>query len=163
MPGRMVWIDQILNADIASGGTLNLDVLVDFTNEATRLQQMTLMRTIIRIDLAHTVHDSGEGSQQFSVGLGVMSQEGFAAGSVPDAEIRGDFPTRGWIYRGLWRVFGFAADQPAVSVRPVDVDLRLRRKLENGLCFSTFHNAPLEGTAATVKVNGIIRTLWLVS
>ena len=163
MAGRMLWIDRFVNNDTASGGQSALDLTVDFTNEQTRLSQMTLMRTIVRLDIAYTVHDSGEGSQRLALGIGVESQEAFAAGVHPDPETPGDFPTRGWVYRGMWRVFGFAADQPAINNRAIDLDLRSRRKLENGLSFIVMKNDSVEGVASTVRVLGFVRQLWLVT
>jgi len=163
MPGKMLWIDSFLNADIGSGGQAAQDMTTDFSNEQTRLSQMTLMRMIVRLDIAYTVHDAGEGSQRVGIGFGIESQEAFALGVHPDPLTAGDFPVRGWIYRGMWRVFGFAADQPAISVRELNFDIRARRKLENGLSFIVIDNQALEGVAATVKVMGIVRQLWLVS
>ncbi len=124
---------------------------------------MTLLRTIVGLDLAYTVHDSGEGSQQVALGFGVESQEAFSTGVHPDPETRGDFPTRGWVYRGMWRVFGFAAGQADVHVRRVDLDLRSRRKLDNGVSFIIGSNFNLEGATGSVKVLGIVRQLWMVA
>jgi len=163
MAGRMLWVDTVINNDTPSGGQSAIDLAGQFTGEETRLTQMTLMRTIIRMDLAYTVHDAGEGSQRLSFGIGIESQEAFAAAIHPDPQIRGDFPVRGWVYRGIWRVFGFAADQPAVDVVRVDLDIRARRKLENGVSFIVMDNTPLEGVASAIRELGIIRQLWLVS
>jgi len=163
MPGRMLWIDTLLNDAVASGGQFARDLTTQFSTEETRLAQMTLMRTIMGVDLAYTVHDAGEGSQLFALGLGVESQEAFAAGVHPDPFTTGDFPTRGWVFRGVWRVFGFAADQPAVFTARIDKDIRARRKLENGLSFIVGDNLALEGAASAITVTGIIRQLWLVT
>ena len=163
MPGKMLWIDTLLNNAVGSNSQAAIDLTVQFTSEETRLAQMTLMRTVLRFDISHTVHDSGEGSQRVAVGLGIESQEAFAAGVHPDPDTTGDFPTRGWIYRGVWRVWGFAADQAAVNVARVDLDLRSRRKLENGLSFIVVDNNAQEGVAGTIQLVGIIRQLWLVT
>jgi len=163
MPGKMLWIDTLVNADVPNGGQAAQDLTTDFTSEATRLSQMTLMRMIVRLDIAYTVHDAGEGSQRVGIGFGIESQEAFAAGVHPDPLTASDFPARGWIYRGAWRVFGFAADQPAVSIRELNFDIRARRKLENGLSFIVSDNQALEGVASTVRIFGLVRQLWLVS
>ena len=162
MAGKMLWIDNLVNSDTVSGGQSAIDLAVQFTSEETRIAQLTLMRTIVRLDVAATVHDSGEGSQRVGIGLGIESQEAHAAAVHPDPLTVGDFPARGWIYRGVWRVFGFAADQPAVSIRELDFDIRARRKLENGVSAIIIDNQPVEGVAFTVRVIGIIRQLWLV-
>ena len=123
---------------------------------------MTLLRTIIGLDVGRVVHDSGEGSEQFSIGIAIASQEAFAAVSLSDPETSTDFPTRGWIWRSQYRIFGFAADQPTIFTRRIDLDLRSQRKLENGEAFIIFTNTALEGTPSSAKVIGIVRQLWLV-
>ena len=163
MPGKMLWIDTLLEDLVLSAGQGARDLTAQFSSEETRLAQMTLMRTIMRFDIAYTVHDSGEGSQRVGIGIGIESQEAFAAGIHPDPVTIGDFPIRGWVYRGIWRVFGFAADQPAVDVARVDLDLRSRRKLESGLCFFVIDNRAVEGVASAISVTGIVRQLWLVT
>jgi len=163
MPGKMLWIDASVDQVTASGAQNAQDLTTQFTDQETRLAQMTLMRTILRLDIAYTVHDAGEGSQRVGIGLGIESQEAFAAGVHPDPLTIGDFPARGWVFRGIWRVFGFAADQPAVDVVRLDMDLRSRRKLENGLSFIITQNQPQEGVATGISVVGMVRQLWLVS
>ncbi len=164
MANRTLWIDFVLSVtDIVTGGQFAVDLTTDFTSEQTRLSQLTLLRTVVGLDLAYTVHDSGEGSQTVGLGLGIESQEAFAAGTHPDPLIRGDFPTRGWIYRGVWRVFGFAAGSADVSVRRVELDLRSRRKLENGLSFLVVDNTANEGATGTVRLTGLVRQLWMLT
>jgi len=160
---RTLWVDQVINTDVASGGQFALDLMADFTTVETRVTQLTLLRTIVGLDLAYAVHDSGEGSMGIGLGFGIESQEAFAAGVHPEPLTRGDFPTRGWVYRGAWRVFGFAADQPTINVRRVDLDLRSRRKLENGVSFLVGDSSAIEGATATVKVFGIVRQLWMLT
>ncbi len=157
-----LWIDTNLNTDVALAGQANLSLMTSVSATQTRFDQMTLLRTIIGLDLGRTVHDSGEGSEVLSIGIGIASQEAFAAGALSDPEVSTDFPTRGWVWRARYRVFGFAADQPAVFTRRIDLDLRSQRKLENGEAFVIMSNVALEGANSTVKVLGLIRQLWLV-
>ena len=90
--------------------------------------------TLIGMDVAYAVHDSGEGSQHLDIGIGVASQDALAAGagSLPDPNAADDHPIRGWVFRARGRVFGFAADQPMVYSWRIDRDIRSRRKLDNG-------------------------------
>ncbi len=157
-----LWIDTSVNADVALAGQLLVSLMTGVTAIDTRLSQMTLLRTIIGLDLARTVHDSGEGSEVAHLGIGVASQEAFAAGTVADPSADGDFPTRGWIWRGKYRIFGFAADQPAISVRRLDFDLRSMRKLENGEAYFAVDLIAEEGASSTLSVIGLIRQLWQV-
>jgi len=157
-----LWIDTFVSAAIANNSTFAVSLSVGVTSLESRLQQMTLLRTIIGIDIAATVHDSGEGSQLVTPGIAIASQEAFTVGATADPEISTDFPTRGWIWRAQYRIYGFAADQPAVFNRRVDLDIRAMRKLENGEAFITIRNQANEGVAFAVSVFGLIRQLWLV-
>ena len=163
MPGKTLWIDTNFSTDVVVGTQLQQSLMGVVQSDESRLVGMTLMRTIIRMDIAYTVHDSGEGSQRLSMGIGVASQEAFNAGVLPEPFTDGDFPTRGWIWRATYRLFGFAADQPAIYNRALDIDLRSRRKLENGEAYLVADNVNLEGVSSTVRVLGGIRQLWLVT
>ena len=157
-----LWIDTSINLDAASGASVNISLMTGVSSVQTRFDQMTLLRTIVGIDIANAVHDSGEGSQKASVGIGLASQEAFAAGTLSDPETNTDFPTRGWVWRAGYRIYGFAADQPAVFNRRIDLDLRSMRKLENGEMFFQMANQAVEGATAVVKALGFIRQLWRV-
>jgi hypothetical protein len=157
-----IWIDTVLNVAVATSATVLTSLMTGVSATQTRFDQMTLLRTIVGIDIARTVHDSGEGSETFSIGIGIASQEAFAAASLSDPQIATDFPTRGWIWRAQYRIFGFAADQPTIFTRRVDLDLRAMRKLENGEAFVTMVNLAQEGVSSADTVTGIIRQLWLV-
>ncbi len=157
-----IWIDTGLGLVVASAGQANVSLMTGVSATQTRFDRMTLLRTILGFDIAYAVRDSGEGSQLVSIGIGVTSQEAFAAGSLPDPEVDGDFPARGWVWRNRYRIFGFAADQPAVFTRRVDLDLRAMRKLENGEAYLIAANGAVEGATAVINIHGIVRQLWLV-
>ncbi len=158
-----VWVDTNVNFAVASGGSGEISLMTGVSATDTRLAQMTLLRTIIGLDVGHSVHDSGEGSQRVALGIGVASQEAFAAATLPDPEVATDFPTRGWVWRAEYRIFGFAADQPTIFTRRIDLDIRAMRKLENGEAFMNARNQPEEGATGSVKILGYIRQLWLVA
>ncbi len=160
MPRR--WIDTIIDSDVANSAQVLRTLMTGVTAVETRLASMTLLRTIVGVNIGYSVHDSGEGSQRVALGIGITSQESFAAGTVSDPSNDQEFPVRGWVWRYNCRVFGFAADQPAVFTQRIDVDLRGQRKLENGECFLAADNNAVEGTAATIRVTGLVRQLWLV-
>ena len=164
MARRMVWLDSNFAANVGDGNVVTASLMATVSDTERRMGQWTLARTIIGIDLAYAVHDAGEGSQILFMGMGIINDESFAVpSSVPNPSDTTEFPQRGWVYRASYRIFGFAADQPAVFVRRVEKDLRSQRKLDNGLSFVNFAQVADEGVAATVKVTGIIRQLWGVS
>ena len=164
MPMRSLWIDSKFADSVVTGGTHMQNLLTGVTSDAGRLTQMTLTRTIIGLDVAYTVHDSGEGSQLVSLGSAIQAQDAFGVlGSTPDPSDPTAFPTLPWVWRAAYRVFGFAADQQAVYSRRVDLDIRAQRKLANGVSFLRIDNEALEGVTGTVMVSGFVRQLWLVA
>ena len=158
-----IWIDTLLNLQISSGSQGSQTLQSQLSVVEARFAGLTLLRTIIGLNLGHLVHDSGEGSQIIDLGIGITSQEAFAAAILPDPNVSTDFPTRGWIFRGRYRTYGFAADQAAVFQERVDKDIKARRKLENGEAYIVVNNVPDQGTTGTVHVGGLIRQLWLIT
>ncbi len=89
---RTMWIDTLYETDIASGARFTQSLMTGQATSETRLVQMTLMLTIIRLDLAPVVMDQGEGSNVIDLGVGVGEQGAVAAGEVPDPSVAGDTP-----------------------------------------------------------------------
>ena len=159
-----VWIDSHINQTLGSGGgSFAVSLMTGFTASDTRLRRMTLLRTIIGVDVAYTVHDSGEGSQKVSLGIAVATQEAFAAAILPDPNVATDFPRLPWIWRSQYRIWGMPAGAADVFTRRLDLDIRSQRKLDNGEAFMNGVNDNQEGVAGAVDVVGIVRMLWLVS
>ncbi len=158
-----LWIDSIFNDTVAIGTDVIRTLMEGVTETQTRFDQMTLLRTIIGIDCSRTVHDSGEGSEALTIGIAIASQDAFAtAGALPQPNVSGSFPTRGWVWRMRYRIWGFAADQLAIFTRRIDLDIRSQRKLENGELYIHSNLLAVEGANSGVNVTGAVRTLWLV-
>ena len=137
--------------------------MTGMTFPQTRRDRMTLLRTIIGLDVARLTHDSGEGSEQVFFGIAIATQEAFDAGaaSLPSPFVMTEFPRLPWVWRAAYRTYGFAADQPAVFNQRIDLDIRAKRKLENGQAYLNVVNTTFEGSSSVVTVSGIIRQLWL--
>ena len=159
-----LWIDTLLVETVALGVLEVNSLMGGITAAQSRFDQMTLLRTIIGLDLARSVHDSGEGSEICDIGIGIASQDAFSAGgtALPNPDTEADFPTRGWVWRARYRIFGFAADQPTIFTRRIDLDIRSQRKLENGVSFLVVDLQAAEGATSTMSMIGLIRQLWLV-
>jgi len=157
-----LWVDTVIDFDTTIANQTALSLMSGVSSTETRFTRMTLLRTIVGLDVGMLVHDSGEGSNKVTLGIAIASQEAFAASNLPDPETSTDFPTRGWIWRARYRVFGFAADQPAVFTRRIDLDLGSRRKLENGEAYIIVTNEAMEGVNSTITTVGIVRQLWLI-
>ena len=101
MPRRTLWIDTLVNSPLTVVSILLLSLNTNLSVTDARLAGMTLLRTIIVLNLAYAVHDSGEGSQGIDLGIGIAQQDAFSAGAaaMPNPGTLGDQPTRGWVYR----------------------------------------------------------------
>jgi hypothetical protein len=161
---RSLWVDTVFLVLVATGTQSYVDLMGSLLETETRLSRLTLVRTIIGIDIANNVHDSGEGSQQAGMGVFVISREAALAGvaSLPHPNVAADFPTLPWVYRAFYRIFGFAADDPTIFTRRVDLDIRSQRKVDNGELGIVLSNDAFEGATALVSFTGIIRCLFLV-
>ena len=154
------WVDTNHALQVASGGKSETSLMTGISSTESRMG-MTLIRLLLCWDLSHLLHDSGEGTQRPAIGIGIASQEAFAAGTLPEPEDDTEFPMGGWLFKCSFRTYGFAADAPAAYSRVIERDLRAKRKLNNGELFLTLTNVPDGGTAGTVTLIGITRALWL--
>ena len=157
-----LWIDKLQTFGVpAAGGQVIDQLTAEMPITTLRTARLTLLRTIVRLDLAASVRDSGEGDQAVRMGICIVPVE--AVANPPDPKIATDHPTRGWIWRSAYRVYAVATDDQNVDVIRIDVDLRSKRKLENGLCVFVVDNDDNQGTATAIQVIGVIRQLWMVS
>jgi len=161
---RSLWVDTVFGLTVSTNSENLTDLMGTLLENETRLSQLTLVRTIIGMDIAYVVHDSGEGSQQAGVGILVAGREAVVAGvgSLPQPDVEADFPATPWVWRARYRIFGFAADQPAVFTRRIDLDIRSQRKMANGELMLVVTNNPQEGATAAIQFTGMIRSLFLV-
>ena len=94
------------------------------------------------------------------MGIGIASQEAFAAGSLPDPNASNDQPSRGWIYRNRMVVAQNGVGGPVVH--QISRDIRSARKLDDGECYIVVDNDVDLGLAFNVQVVGLVRQLWLL-
>jgi len=159
---KTFWSDTMVSKDIAVSSQQHFGLIEQFTKDQLRMGQVTLLRTIIGMDCAAVIHDSGEGSSTLSIGIGVASQEAFLAGTLPDPNTANDFPPKGWIFRARGRVFAFPAGAPQVYSWRIDRDIRARRVLDNGEPYMILTNDVNESSSVVLRVTGLVRCLWLV-
>jgi len=161
---RSLWVDSLIDTTVVSSGEAVDDLLASLPESEARLSRLTLVRTIVGIDIAYSVHDAGEGSQRGAFGICGISREAFSAGvaSLPHPDIASDHPTLPWVVRAVYRIYGFAADQPAIFTRRVDLDIRSQRKVDNGTMVMVMTNNPVEGVTTTILFSGMVRQLYLV-
>ena len=160
MPSRRAtdWIDTLLSFTTATGAQTITSLMTGVAPVNVRRQ--TLVRTLIELRLYSASVAEAWGTQIADIGIGITSQEAFAAGVVADPNTAGDQPSRGWIYRT--RVAVAQNGIGAQVLYEVRADIRSQRKLDDGECFIILANGVDLGTSFTVKANGLIRQLWLL-
>ena len=156
MPRPTDWIDTRITLEVASGGQ-SIDSLM--TGVApVNMRGMTCIRTIIRLDAFSNSVAGAWGVQRLDLGIGIASQEAFAAGVVPDPSTATDKPPRGWMWRDA-----FMVSQNGVGgqiVHRIEADIRSARKVENGEVFIIADNLLGVGTSFQINVYGLVRQLY---
>ena len=150
------WIDTSVGFTIASGSQSNLSLMTGVA--PVNMRGMTLIRTIFTWSSFSTTVAGAWGVQILSIGIGVTSQEAFAAGVLPDPDVPTDKPPRGWVYRTSQVVTQNGAGSPVTHDR--EVDIRGARKVENGELYIVVDNNPIVGTPFTARIQGMCRTLY---
>ena len=151
------WQDLLVAEVISSSGSSNVSLTQQLDEVQTR--GMTVIRTIVDLHVAPAPPGGVTGTQQVSMAIGIVAQEAFAAGVLPDANSGSDRPARGW----LWRTHCMVIDMPEGIPEIVHCggDFRGKRKLDNGELFINMSNNGFQATAFSVNVIGIVRTLLL--
>ena len=156
MPRRTDWVDTILNEVPTSGGQASDSLLGGLSEQDTR--GLTLIRMILAFSLTSESIAGAYGIQSIDVGVGVVSQEAFAAGIFPDPVTASDKPPRGWIYRTNRAVAQNGAGSPIIQ--EVLADIRGARMVENGELVIIVNNSNIVGTSFTCRVRGLVRCLF---
>ena len=155
---RTVWSDTHINFDIAAGGaqaTQDLSVGVLTLNT-----ELTLTRTLIRLTILPSIPGANSGEQDVSWGMAVTSIEAFQANVLPDPNVAGDTPTRGWIVKGRTVVIDSSTAGETYPPEKVELDIRSQRKISQGVPYLIIVNSDIRGVAQSIRVFGLIRTLW---
>jgi len=160
---RLAWADDFVNVSIVSGGTGLLSVL-NATLPTADQTNSTLVRSIICLNVA-PVSASGvdENAQLIHVGIGVASTPAVGQGgaAVADPSAAGEEPLFGWVWRCRYWIRETEGQQ--VPSLLITEDIRASRKIESGQPYIRAENDPGSGTPFTVRVVGLIRTLYMLS
>ena len=157
MARRTKWEDTLVQQSIANGGSAMQTLMGNVTpNES---EGETLTRCIGELSL-FAVAAGAFGVQRIDLGIGIASQEAFAAGVVSDPTTADEEPSRGWVYRQRCVVA-----QNGAGMNPIyrcTFDIRAQRKIDGAELFITFDNRDETGTTFLVAVSGLVRCLFLL-
>ncbi len=156
MPRPTDWIDTRVIMSAVSGGQARQSLMTGVA--PVNMRGMTVIRTIVVLGMISQDVAGAWGIQQIDLAIGVASQEAFAAGVVPDPNSDTDKPPRGWVFRSQRLVAQNGVGHQVVF--PLEMDIRGARKIENGELYVVANNTFVNGTSFTVKVQGLVRTLY---
>ena len=156
MPRPTDWIDTLVDESITTTADKSKSLMTGVA--PVNMRGMTLIRTILMLTLYSNTTAGAWGVQRVDMGIGVASQDAFAANALPDPEVATDKPARGWVWRGQLLVSQNGVGSEVLH--RLNADIRGARKIENGELFLKMDNNFETGTAFTVNVFGLIRTLY---
>ena len=156
---RTTWNDTHLNFDIASGAQASpaLDVGLLTANE-----ELTVVRTIVSLSLLMSIPGLNSGEQDVSWGIGVTSNEALTAQVFPDPNVEGDSPTRDWVIKDRTLIVDSSTAGESYMPAYVRYDIRAQRKISEGRYFMVINNSPIRGVAQSVRLFGLVRTLFML-
>ena len=155
MPRATDWVDTIVGNLAVTGSQANISLITGL--DPSDMRGATVIRTLIRLNLASDTTAGAWGWGRVDMAIGISAQEAFTAGVLPDPNIDGDKPPRGWMWRD-----SVGVSQNGVGgqvVVPVRADIRGARKVENGEVYLIYTNTAVDGTTFSVRCHGLVRLL----
>jgi len=153
------WIDTLVSGVVSSAGQVRDSLLSDYISN--ELAGWTLTRQLVHIWYAT---DSTQGSflkAGIDVGVGLVTQEAFAAGIVPDPGTEGDRPVLDWVWRDRLMIMSntdVTVRMPQIELR---LDIRSKRKIGDGELLLIHDNTAIN-SGFQVRLHGIVRSLFLL-
>jgi len=165
MAMHRVWTDLGLSGvNIPPNTSITpLDILFDAVANPFKTVTRLIIDLTARIeDLALNV----DGIARVSFGIGVASEEAFAAGagSLPLSSGTSGYPPRGWLWVAQREVIFSNSSTHGIEafVFPhFEADLRANRKIDKGILYLTSSAVAVFGDTFDVEISGRIRALTL--
>ena len=140
----------------------NFNLLAELTPSDT----ITAMRILVHvIAVPQNLSDNIDGGTVVDMGIGVASLEAFTAGVLPNVNVAGEVPARGWLWRDRLIAVGNSVTGPPVHDvyfgTEVHADLRAMRKVDRGVLYLSTRSSDIKvsGTYLPLALVGIVRVL----
>jgi len=156
------WGDLLVNRIVASGADATPDdLLADFPEIFVKTVVRSIGRLLVFPDDRNATFDS---VQRLDLGIGVAAEEAFLAGIVPDPDVGKEYPALGWIYRATGVMVSNNSSGTLEGYHYPELlwDTGANRKVDKGRLYLTMSNNIVDGTPATVRVAGLVRSLMLI-
>jgi len=158
MARRTKWSDRLLDDTTPSGvqSRFNLMSALDIDER----QGITIVRQLITLTIMPSPTNGVVGVQRCDMGIGLVSADAFTAAVMPDPDDATDRPVGGWLWRTRLGILDDSTQVPVPGL--VNVDSRAKRRMSGGELSLIVNNSGAQGTAFTIRIVGIIRTLYLL-
>ena len=141
---------------------------VNLLTQAPDLDTITVARLIGRLSVQHdSLTSQIDNAAIINIGIGVSSVEGFAvaaAAGLPIVSAAASSPARGWLFRDQLRVIKVHSTDTTYEIMVVGeskFDVGAMRKVDKGVLFLIAQQDSIGGTAATVRLSGLVRAMIL--
>ncbi len=153
------WIDKTIAITITPATQSSTNITS--TLSAAERKGTTLIRCLYRLSIRPTDLLDTHTVLNIFMGIGLIEGDAAAAGVLPDPEIEGDYPGRGWVVKDYGVCWSSAGTSGSSMVGMLRGDIRAMRKIHQTEELTVVYDVNLlSGTTQTMKVDGIIRTLW---
>jgi len=156
---KTVWVTTLITESVAAGGADIAGLLGNRT--IADMEGLTLTRTIGRLYFQVAAVDGTFTLSRLDYGVGLVSQESFAAGVLPDPGVDFDKPISDWVYKDMALVTGSGDTTLPLEAPMHQWDVKSRRKIGDGELFFIVDNGNVV-TGRIIIVEGIIRCLFLL-
>jgi len=154
---RTRWHNELFSMDIGNTLQLSRDILSQIAQ--TDKVGLTLIRTLLHLFIQPTSMFGTVGLQALDFAIGVFEEDAFAAGALPDLNVEGERPPRGWAWKERCLVPGHTTAGAVDSTVHIERDLKSRRRIDDGDLLLIVNNNSAQGSAFNVTVEGEIRCL----
>jgi len=154
------WFDTEINSQAVSGTAGTPITLLPADVEVRDVPGLTIIRMLIELNCHAVVPNVVEGGQALHLAAGLVMTDGFVSGALPDLLSPSEEPIRGWIFKNMRFIYDSEGTISPWSGSDLFLDIKSQRKLDldTEVYFQMFNQA-MTGTAFTVEVTGLIRTL----
>ena len=161
---KTIWVDNIFNDTAASGTTSEFALLSPQIDAWEATKGMTLLRTIVSLDVGPSALGVTVGVQRVSIGIGVAGEEAVTAGgaALPSPSNQADKPPSGWLYRQVRRIDDHTSDDIHAVIH-IEAIVKGARKLMYGETFMCVQNEAVSGSAFTIRTIGLVRQLYALA
>jgi len=164
VPRRRAWADFFVDLTLVDG----VPQCVDFLAQGVNLDTLTVARIIGTLYVQHAdLSAQIDNRAKIDIGIGVASVEAFGIAACAGLAIpngAGSSPPRGWLYRTemvCTKVHATGTTYEILIPDKTHFDLGAMRKIDKGVLYLVAEQTNDGGTAASVALMGLVRTMVL--